>query len=385
MKKRGTMFVVATLVCALVYALPSLADRRLNKVRPQKYQPSAEARALHATLRIVDLHADSLMSPRNLSERSTDGHVDLPRLREGNVILQGFGLVTQVPRGMNMQRNDDRTDLLRWVAIAGHWPVATWTSPLARALYQAHKLAALDGVLVVRNRDDLAQLLERRTHDTALVGGLLGIEGAHALEQQLSNLDALFDAGVRVVGLAHFFDNRWAGSAHGVHKGGLTADGRALLAAVEQKQMIVDLAHASPQTIDDVLALATRPPIVSHTGVAATCPGPRNLTDEQLRAIAARGGLVGIGFWDIATCGKDPASIARSIVHAVSVAGVDHVALGSDFDGAVTTPFDAAGLVYVTDALLGAGVDADSIRKVMGENALALFSRVLPGPGPVAR
>ena len=378
MKGRTKLFVVATLICALVYELPLLADRQLNKVRPQTYPPTAEARALHATLRIVDLHADSLMSPRDLTKRSSHGHVDLPRLREGNVALQGFGLVTQVPRGMNMERNDDRTDLIRFVAIAGHWPVATWSSPLERALYQAHKLAALDGVLVVRTRDDLAQLLERRKAEPALVGGLLGIEGAHALEQQLSSLDSLFDAGVRVVGLAHFFDNRWAGSAHGVHKGGLSAEGRALLAAIEAKGMIVDLAHASPQTIDDVLALATRPPIVSHTGVVGTCPGPRNLTDAQLRAIAAKGGLIGIGFWNIATCGKDPASIARAILHATAVAGADHVALGSDFDGAVTTPFDAAGLVHVTDALLKAGADAETIRKVMGENAIALLSRMLP-------
>ncbi|MEO6953354.1 MAG: membrane dipeptidase [Polyangia bacterium] len=385
MKKRSTLFVVATLICAFVYALPSLADRHLNKVRRQKDRPSAEAKALHATLRIVDLHADSLMSPRNLEKRSSVGHVDLPRLREGNVTLQGFGLVTQVPRGMNMQSNDDRSDLMRWVAIAGRWPIATWTSPLARALYQSQKLAALDGVLVVRSRDDLAQLLERKKTNPALIGGLLGIEGAHALEQKLSNLEVLWSAGVRVVGLAHFFDNHWAGSAHGVHKGGLSADGRALLAAIEQKEMIVDLAHASPQTIDDVLALATRPPIVSHTGVAATCPGPRNLTDDQLRAIAGKGGLIGIGFWDIATCGKDPASIARAIVHAVAIAGVDHVALGSDFDGAVTTPFDAAGLVYVTDALLRAGVDAGTIRKVMGENAIALFSRILPAPGSAGK
>ncbi len=142
--------------------------------------------------------------------------------------------------------------------------------------------------------------------------------------------------------------------------------------------MIVDLSHASPRTIDEVLAMATRPVVVSHTGVRGTCDNQRNLTDDQLRRIAATGGLIGIGFWDTAVCGTDAAAIARAIRHAANVAGIDHVALGSDFDGAVTVPFDATGLALITEALLAGNFTDDEIRKIMGGNTLRFLSDNLP-------
>jgi microsomal dipeptidase-like Zn-dependent dipeptidase len=176
----------------------------------------------------------------------------------------------------------------------------------------------------------------------------------------------------------HFFDNEWGGSAHGVGKGGLTERGRELVRRMESKRMLVDLAHASPATFDEVIAVASRPVVVSHTGVKGTCESVRNLSDEQLRRVAATGGVVGIGFWDTATCGSDAASIARAIRHAASVVGARHVALGSDFDGTVTTPFDATGVVQITDALLAAGFGEDDIRLIMGGNVLRLLSETLP-------
>ena len=106
-----------------------------------------------------------------------------------------------------------------------------------------------------------------------------------------------------MVGLAHFFDNAVAGSAHGVEKGGLTALGRELVAELEARSMIVDLAHSSARTIDDVLSIATRPVVASHTGVRGVADNARNLPDDQLRGIAATGGMVGIGFWPTA-CGR---------------------------------------------------------------------------------
>ena len=124
--------------------------------------------------------------------------------------------------------------------------------------------------------------------------------------------------------------------------------------------------------------MATRPVVVSHTGVKGTCDNRRNLSDEQLRAIAANGGLVGIGYWETAVCGKDAASIARAIKYAAGVIGVDHVALGSDFDGAVPTPFDATGLVKLTEALLAAGFSPEDIAKVMGGNEIRFFMENLP-------
>jgi microsomal dipeptidase-like Zn-dependent dipeptidase len=176
----------------------------------------------------------------------------------------------------------------------------------------------------------------------------------------------------------HFFDTDLAGSAHGVARGGLTPKGREWLRLVEQRGILVDLAHASPAALDDALSLATRPLVVSHTGVRGTCDNTRNLSDAQLRGIARGGGVVGIGVWPTAVCGADADAIARAMRHAADVAGVDHVALGSDFDGAVSAPFDASGLPRVTDALLRAGFAEPEIAKLMGGNAVRVLRQVLP-------
>ena len=167
------------------------------------------------------------------------------------------------------------------------------------------------------------------------------------------------------------------GSAAGVAKHGLTEEGRRMVREMESRRMIVDLAHASEATIDDVLALATRPVLVSHTGVRGTCDNPRNLSDQHLQAIADGGGLIGIGFFEIAICGSTEA-IAAAIVHTKNLVGVDHVALGSDFDGAVHTPFDAAGMPHLTDALLRAGLTDEEVRKIMGENTIRFLLDNLP-------
>jgi microsomal dipeptidase-like Zn-dependent dipeptidase len=169
-----------------------------------------------------------------------------------------------------------------------------------------------------------------------------------------------------------------AGSAHGVEKGGLTPLGREVVGRLEQKKILIDLAHSSPRTIDDVLAMATRPVFASHTGVKGTCDNARNLSDDQLRGIAKTGGVVGIGFWPTAVCGPDAHAIARAIRYAVGVAGVDHVGLGSDFDGAVTEPFDATGLPLLTEALLQDGLAEDDVAKIMGGNVLRVLAQTLP-------
>ena len=147
---------------------------------------------------------------------------------------------------------------------------------------------------------------------------------------------------------------------------------------MEELQILVDLAHSSSRTIQDVLGMTNRPVVVSHTGVQATCPGTRNLSDEQLRRIAATGGVVGIGYWDGAVCTIGAASTGRAIRHAADVVGVDHVALGSDFDGTTRMPFDTSGLVQVTQALLDQGFNPEEIARIMGENVLRLLRENLP-------
>jgi microsomal dipeptidase-like Zn-dependent dipeptidase len=177
---------------------------------------------------------------------------------------------------------------------------------------------------------------------------------------------------------SHFFDNDIGGSAHGVEKYGLTEKGKEVIRRMEAKGMLVDVAHASAKTIDDVLAMATKPVVVSHTGVKGTCDNQRNLSDDQLRSIAKTGGVIGIGFWDTAVCGQDAASIARAIRHAVNVAGIEHVGLGSDYDGAVKAPFDASGIALITDALINEGFSDEEIARVMGGNTIRLLLENLP-------
>ena len=149
---------------------------------------------------------------------------------------------------------------------------------------------------------------------------------------------------------------------------------------MEKKGIVVDLAHSSHATFAEVMALATRPVVVSHGGVKATCNTNRNLTDDELRALGANGGVIGIGYWDAAVCAPTPDATARAIVHAARVAGIDHVGLGSDFDGATTTGLDTAHVDAITDALIRAGMTEADIAKVMGGNVVRLI-----GAGLVAR
>jgi microsomal dipeptidase-like Zn-dependent dipeptidase len=300
-----------------------------------------------------------------------------------------FSAVTKVPKRLNYERNQGTSDQLTLLLMAQRWPPATWTSLSQRALYEAHKLraaAARSGgrLVLAESREDLERFLARRAVDRGMTAGVLSIEGLQALDGRLDLVDTLYAAGYRIMGLAHFFDNEVAGSAHGAAQGGLTPLGRQVVQRIESLGILVDLAHASPRTVDDVLAIAKRPVLVTHTGVKGTCPGPRNLSDDQIRRIAATGGVIGIGYWDGAVCEIDPASIARAIRYASRIAGIDHVALGSDFDGATRTYFDASDLVLVTDALLSAGFREDEVRHIMGANVVRLLLAALPRTGHVA-
>ena len=380
---RAASLVVAVSVVVAWSSAPLLIEPRLNSVRrPAPPPPSARAAALFSSLRTADLHADSLLWRRDLLTRSRRGQVDVPRLLQGRSALQVFGLVTQVPYPLRAANGTER-DALRWLAPAEFWPLRAWRSPLQRALYQAARLAAMADrsggrLALVRSAADLRALRSRQAAGEAVVGAILATEGAQCLEGRLENLDSLFAAGVRMGSPSHFTDTQIGGSAHGRAAGGLTELGRKWLAEMERRKMIVDVAHASPKTVADVLRLAKRPVVVSHTGVRATCDNKRNLSDDQLRAVAKNGGLVGIGYWKLAVCGDDAAAAARAIKHAVDVMGAAHVALGSDFDGAVTMPFDASRLDALVSALLDAGLSDSQVRAVMGENVLRFLDRQLP-------
>lgn len=375
---------LAAFLVVFFFFLPSKIEADLNPVINQPpYQASEKARVLHEKLFVADLHADSLLWNRNLLEKGGRGQVDVPRLVEGNVALQAFTVVTKSPRGLNIERNTDETDNIFWLALAQRQPLENLSSLTKRALWQAAKLheyaeKSNGKLVIIKTKSDLRAFVERRRSEK-IIGGWLGIEGAHALDGKPENVDVLFDAGFRMMSPSHFFDNDIGGSAHGVEKYGLTEKGRETIRRMEAKGMLVDVAHASPKVIEDVLRMATKPVVVSHTGVKGTCDNQRNLSDDQLRAIAATGGVIGIGFWDTAVCGEDARSIAKAIRYAANAVGVEHVALGSDFDGSVKVPFDASGVGLITEALLNENFSAEEIAEIMGGNVLRLLSEQLPG------
>ncbi|MEM8771868.1 MAG: dipeptidase [Pseudomonadota bacterium] len=376
--------IVATLVIVtgatlFFLIIPARVDNRMNPVLAHEpYRVSAEALALHETIPVADLHADTLLWMRDPVRRNNRGQTDIPRLIEGGVKLQVFTAVTKSPKGLNYEENEANSDDITLLAVVQRWPLPSWFSLFERAKHQARRLQRADkrygpGFRMARSRDDL-----QRSLNMGALAGVFGIEGAHPLEGDIENLDRLYDEGLRVIGLQHFFDNELGDSLHGIDGGGLTEFGRQVVRRANEKRMIIDVAHGSEAVVRDVLALSTRPVIVSHTGIKGHCDTPRNVSNDLLKAVADAGGLIGVGFWDGAVCTPDLETIAEAIIYAVDLLGAEHVALGSDFDGTVATPLDASELPALTQALLDQGMDETTIRAVMGANAVSFFLEQLP-------
>ena len=387
MKKYFGILVLVFLVALSLFLafFPAILDERQNVVvEHQPYEISPQAQALHSSLLVGDWHADSLLWMRNLSEEYDYGHLDFPRMQQGNLGLQMFTTVTKSPSGQNYELNQtDASDNITLLAMAQRWPTATWTSLAERALFQAdklHKLAAHDpeNLMLVRSRIELAEFLQRRQSNPTLIGGLLGTEGSHALDGDLDNIQRLYNQGFRMMSLQHFFDNKLGGSLHGTSGAGLTQFGRDAVNRMLALGIMLDVSHSSEQVVRDTLALSDKPLIVSHTGFQGHCDSPRNISDGLMEQIAAAGGLIAVGFWDGAICGNSPATVAEAIVYGIGLVGEDHIALGSDFDGSVTTSLDGSELAAITQALLKASLNEQQIRKVMGENMLAYLQTYLP-------
>ncbi|RJE80199.1 dipeptidase [Paracoccus sp. JM45] len=386
----GAVILVCGLTAFFAFA-PAYVESSMNPVTmPEDGWPvSDQALALHQSLTIGDLHADSLLWDRDLLRRVDHGHTDIPRLLQGNIAVQVFTTVTKSPRGQNYDHNSSEAgDNITPLFMGQLRPMRSWFSLRERALVQAAALAkaaesAPETLRIIRTRQDLASVLSERDQGKQALGALLGLEGGHPLHGDLVNLDVLYDAGFRLIGLTHFFDNELGGSLHGQEgaASGLTGFGHQVVQDMVRRGMIIDLAHASPAMVKDVLAIPDTRPILSHGGIYSHCPSPRNLSDELVGDIAQAGGLIGIGFWSDVVCGKTPADIAGAIAAAIQIAGEDHVALGSDWDGSVDTPFDAAHLPALTQALIDQGLTSGQIAKVMGGNMMAYLASVLPQEG----
>ena len=328
---------------------------------------SARARELHLEYPPIDLHADTLMWSRWLGydllarhepplwRAAFGGHVDAPRMRDGGIGAQFFSLVS-----LPMARR-------------------------ARGLAQA-----------VRDQIDLlAEAIERRPGELRLVrtgqeiaacgrdgaiGALLGIEGAHALEGNLDNVEAFARLGVRYLGLLHFSANEAGRPAYGRGRSdeqGLTPWGFELVSRCEASNVLVDLAHINRRGFLDACSVATRPPIVSHTGVLGAFEHWRNIDDAQLRAVADKGGVIGVIFYPRYLGGSGIGDVVRHLMHILNVVGEDTPALGSDWDGfIVPTPglSDPGGLPLLTDALLAAGVPERTIGKILRGNVMRVLS-----------
>jgi membrane dipeptidase len=330
---------------------------------------SDAARALLLEHPPIDLHADTLMWARwtgydihrahepLLPRAALGGHIDIPRMRQGGMGAQFFGLVSL--------------------------PLATRTRGLARVVHE--QIDVLESQLAQRpgggglRRVRTAEEVERCRED-ATIGALLGIEGAHALEGDLDNVDAFARRGVRYIGFLHFSPNEAGFPMYGRGRrdeAGLTEWGHRLVERCEAANVIVDLAHINRRGFLDACGLATKPPIVSHTGVLGAFDHWRNIDDEQLRAVADKGGVVGVIFCPryVGGDGLDP--VVRHLRHILDVVGEDAAALGSDWDGFIvpTTPLkDPRGLPLLVDALLAAGVSAVAIGKILRENVMRVLA-----------
>jgi len=332
---------------------------------------------------VADLHCDMLLWDRDFFEEHDYGHVDLPRMQQANMALQVFTIVSKVPRGINIERNDDKTDQIALLSFGQLRPPGTWFSIKERAMHQIDQLhffakKSTGQFRVIRNKTELEKYIEDRDKNQSLTAGMLGLEGAHCLESDINNLNTFYEAGVRYIGITHFFDNEWGGSAHGIDRSGLTESGKELVRNMNDLNITIDLAHASPKVIDDVLSLTLKPVLVSHTGVKGVCDNQRNLSDAHLIEIGKLNGLVGIGLWETSVCGTDATATAKSIRYVADKIGVDKVALGSDFDGAIGTHFDVTGLPLMVPALENEGFNRKQIEMIMGGNIRDFFLENLP-------
>ena len=336
-----------------------------------------EARAFHDEVCVIDLHADT---PKLMDKLGFDigerherpmprmanmlGHVDIPRLRDGGMAAQFFAFWTwpkKIP-GTQPSCTQSVVDQLDAIdeAIAKYPSDLVWTRTGAEI--RAAKAAGKIGVLG-------------------------GIEGGHALEGKVENIEMFSRRGVRYLGPLHLWPNALGGSSRQPKRDdGLTALGREVIRECERTGVIVDLAHINRRGFFEAMAITTLPLMVTHTGVAGVHEMWRNIDDEQIRAVADRGGCIGIIFARNYLGGKSIEAVVDHIVHVIDVAGEDVPALGSDFDGFVVPPEgleDIAEMPNLTVALSRRGIPPRVLEKILGGNVLRVLDAV-PSFGKLA-
>lgn len=362
--------------------VPGIIDKDHNEVRQNPpYHVSEKARFIYNSLDFIsDMHCDALLWKRNLLKDNDFGQVDIPKMLKANIGLQAFTIVTKSPKGQNFDQNSGDSDNISSLYFVQGRPMNSLTK---RAISQCKNLYQFaeesDGNFrVITTSSGFKKYLTEKTNNKNITAGFLGVEGAHALDGKIENVQVLFDHGVRMMAPTHFFDNKLGGSAHGISGLGLTDFGKAVINKMVELNMIIDIAHCSPELIDDIFSMNSGPVVSSHTGVKGTCDNVRNLPDVHIKSIAKSGGLICIAMFEKAVCGVDAKATAEAIKYTADLVGVDHVALGSDFDGSVTTPFDITGLPLILDELIQMSFTEEEIQKIMGENVKKFMLKNLP-------
>jgi membrane dipeptidase len=394
-------FFFFTMCCVLGGLLPLLA------LSSQSQPISQKARDLHFSSIVIDTHDDTtqrLLDPKfDLSVRHTDGSVDIPRMREGGLDAIFFSIY--IPGSITGPRAVERAleqieAVRRQVTLHPNDLALATTAAEVRSAFAAHKIAAL-----------------------------LGVEGGHMINDDLKNVDKFASLGVRYMTLTHMLNTDWADSSTDkpAHNG-LTDFGKQVVMEMNRVGMTVDVSHIADKTFYDVIATSQAPVIASHSSCRALDDAPRNMTDDMIKALAAKGGVIQINYHvgflsqefrdadraapqlgraieaetkkrcgDQEACqlieadkilreyvvqGKLPrvywTKIIDHIDHAVKLVGADHVGLGSDFDGA-DMPYgmeDVTHLPQITNALLEKGYSESDIQKILGGNTLRVMQEV---------
>jgi membrane dipeptidase len=392
---------------ALMFAVGSVSLLVVAGFALSSVSVSEKARKLHFSSIVVDTHDDTtqrfLDGKFDLGDRTATGSIDIPRMKEGGLSAIFFSI---------------------WIPSK-----VTGSEAIHRALEQ------IDAVReqVRKHPGDLVLATTaaevREAHKKGQIAALMGVEGGHMIDSDLAVLRTYAALGVRYMTLTHSGNDEWADSSTDkpVHNG-LSDFGKDVVREMNRLAVMVDISHVSDKTFADALAVSKAPIIASHSSCRAICDAPRNMTDEMMKALADKGGVVQINYHvgflsqefrnaekadpkinaaieeevnkrcgnnegcqllegdrltrEAVEQGKLPRigyeKIIEHIDHAVKVAGADHVGLGSDFDGA-NMPYgmeDATKLPYITEALLKKGYSESDVKKILGENTLRVMSEV---------
>lgn len=333
--------------------------------------------AFHRSIPVVDLLVGTALFHRDLLRARPGGHADLPRLLDAGVDLVGLSIATRFPD-------------LRGTLSAPHFrllglragPNMELVEQLVRRI-EGWAAASGGRLRLIRSGSELGA-----PANGPIVRAFIGVQGGHVLDGDPANLDRLASLGVRMFGLGHVMDNELVGSGTGVRRGGLTPAGREVVERAQAAGIVVDLAHVSPAGIEETLPLLRRPFVVSHTGLHRLArgrsrwrrysPANRNLSDEQARAVAGAGGVIGLTLSTQLLGVRTVGGLVDAVRAAVELVGADHVALGSDFDGALPMILDVTGLPLLTQALLDGGFSRSEVAAIMGGNALRVLRDVWP-------